>query len=199
MITAFLILPNLSRGRSFKLNCVNHLKNVGLAFRTAAVDTGVFSFRLPEAEGGSAPYAMDPVEVWRHFAVLSNELSTPVLASCPTDTRRATFKHWQSVITNDHNRAISYTIGLDATEEEPQSILSSDRNLTLDGLPAGIAILMLRTNSPVGFHTNVHNLIGNVLFGDGSVQQVTSEGLRERVAAAPRNRTNSGAIRIVVP
>jgi prepilin-type N-terminal cleavage/methylation domain-containing protein/prepilin-type processing-associated H-X9-DG protein len=132
------------------------------------------------------------LELWRHFTVLSNEVSTKVL-SCPKDTRKATSFDWQSVITNDHNRAISYTLGLDATEEEPQSILSSDRNLTLDGLPVGVAILTLRSNSPVGFHTNLHNLAGNVLFGDGSVQQVT------QMVTNAVGSSNSRNIRIVVP
>lgn len=198
IIATFLILPNLSRGRVRRDYCVNNLKNVGLAFRTAAVDTGEFSFRLPEAVGGTAPYAQDPVELWRHFAVLSNELSTPKVLSCPMDTRGATTFDWQSVITNDHNRAISYTLGLDATEEEPQSILSCDRNLTLDGLPVGVAILTVRSNSPVGFHTNMHNLAGNVLFGDGSVQQVTSARLNEWIAKASES-SKSRKIRIVVP
>jgi prepilin-type processing-associated H-X9-DG protein len=177
---------------------VNNLKNVGLAFRTAAVDSGVFPFRLSEDVGGTAPYAQDPVELWRHFTVLSNELVSPKVMSCPKDTRKATSFDWQSVITNDHNRALSYTLGLDATEEEPQSILSSDRNLTLDGLPVGVAILTLRSNSPVGFHTNLHNLAGNVLFGDGSVQQVTSGRLTQMVTNAVGS-SNSRNIRIVVP
>lgn len=198
IIATFLILPNRSRRWSSKNSCVNNLKNVGLGFRTAAVDSGVFSFRLSEDVGGTAPYAQDPVELWRHFAVLSNELITPKVLSCPMDTRKATNFDWQSVITNDHNRAISYTLGLDATEEEPQSILSSDRNLTLDGLPVGVAILTLRSNSPVGFHTNLHNLAGNVLFGDGSVQQVTSGRLTQLVTNA-MGSSNSRKIRIVVP
>jgi prepilin-type N-terminal cleavage/methylation domain-containing protein/prepilin-type processing-associated H-X9-DG protein len=197
IIAMFVVFPMLSNRRTYKGYCVNNLKNVGLAFRTAAVDSGVFPFRLSEDVGGTAPYAQDPVELWRHFTVLSNEVSTKVL-SCPKDTRKATSFDWQSVITNDHNRAISYTLGLDATEEEPQSILSSDRNLTLDGLPVGVAILTLRSNSPVGFHTNLHNLAGNVLFGDGSVQQVTSGRLTQMVTNAVGS-SNSRNIRIVVP
>lgn len=198
IIATFLILPNRSRRWSSQNSCVNNLKNVGLAFRTAAVDTGEFPFRMSEDLGGSAPYAQDPVQLWRHFVVLSNELSRPAILSCPMDTRRPTTFDWPSVITNDHNRAISYTLGLDAREEEPQSILSSDRNLTLDGLPVGVAILTLRSNSPVGFHTNLHNLAGNVLFGDGSVQQVTSERLIQLVTNA-MGSSNSRKIRIVVP
>lgn len=198
IIAMFVVFPMLSNRRTYKGYCVNNLKNVGLAFRTAAVDSGVFPFRLSEDVGGTAPYAQDPVELWRHFTVLSNELVSTKVLSCPKDTRKATSFDWQSVITNDHNRALSYTLGLDATEEEPQSILSSDRNLTLDGLPVGVAILTLRSNSPVGFHTNLHNLAGNVLFGDGSVQQVPSGRLTQMVTNAVGS-SNSRNIRIVVP
>ena len=195
----FLLMPTIHGGvKSSRINCVNNLKNVGLAFRTAAVDTGEFIFRLPETVGCTARHAVNAIELWSHFAALSNELSTPKIIACPSDVRRATSNTWGSVALTDRNRALSYTLGLDAREEQPQSILSGDRNLTLDGLPVGMGVLRLATNSLVGFNTNIHVGAGNLLLGDGSVQQVTSGRQRESVADAVVANTNN-LIRIVVP
>ena len=88
---------------------------------------------------------------------------------------------------------------MDSKEELPDTILSSDRNLSLDGLPVGMAVMTLRSNSPVGFDGDLHNLAGNLLMGDASVRQVSVGRLREAVRDATRTQTNSAMIRIVVP
>lgn len=200
LLTLFVGVPSLKQSwtHARRIGCVSHLKNIGLAFRTAAVDRGDFLFHLPEAKGGTAPYALDPAELWRHFVVLSNELSTPRITVCPTDTRRPTFYRWHSIITNDHNRAMSYTVGIDAREEEPDSILSCDRNLTLDGLPVGMSVLNLRKGDPIQFSTELHGEAGNLLLGDGSVQQVNQERLGAFLTNAVQS-SRAGKIRIVVP
>lgn len=200
VITLLVLIPSLKTSfiHAKRIGCVSHLKNIGLAFRTAAVDTGAFVFRLPESKGGTAPYASDPVELWRHFVVLSNELSTPKILSCPVDNRRATYNHWQSVMTNDRNRAISYTVGLDATEEEPNSILSGDRNLSLDGLPVGMSVLSMRAGDRIEFMPDRHGRAGQLLLGDGSVQQVSSARLNEWMTNAVES-SKARKIRIVVP
>lgn len=206
LLALLFIGPRLIRpGSAKQINCVNNLKNLGLAFRTVAEDDGLPYYRnpkfnrLPEGEGKSAPYLEDPSELWRTFAALSNEVSTPKIVACPSDTRRSLRNTWECVATNDRNGAISYALGLHDKEEQPSSILLSDRNLSLDGLPVGMGVITLRSSSPVGFYTNMHNLSGNVLLGDGSVQQLSSRRLRGLVHDTIRAQTNSAAIRIVVP
>ncbi len=206
LLMVFIIGPTLIRPKSAKrINCVNNLKNLGLAFRTMGNDEGEPSsrnqklYRLSEAGGKSGSYLEDPSELWRTFAALSNELATPKIVACPADTRRSLRNTWQCVATNDRNGALSYALGLHSNEEQPSSILISDRNLSLDGLPVGMVLMTLTTNSPVGFYTNMHNLAGNVLLGDGSVQQLSSRRLRELVRDAIHAQTNSIGIRIVVP
>jgi prepilin-type N-terminal cleavage/methylation domain-containing protein len=207
VLAVFFLRPTLSKpkGMAQRIQCVNNLKQVGLSIRVMAIDNGGSYYRIPrwyqspEVGGESAPFLEQPSELWRYFAAHSNALETPKFLACPSDTRRSLLGTWDCVATNDRNRALSYTLGLDSQEELPDTILSSDRNLSLDGLPVGLAVMTLRTNSPVGFHTDVHNLAGNVLMGDTSVQQHTTVRLREVVRGAIRARTNSVEVRIVVP
>lgn len=206
VLAVFLFIPTLGRAsRSKRIHCVSNLKQIGLATRVSANDNqgsnrGVPDlYRVVGVGGKSTSDLENPSELWRHYAAHSNLFGTPKVLACPADTRRSLLNTWESVITNDHNGAISYALGLYSTEEQPRSILNLDRNLSLDGLPVGTAMLTLTTNSPVGFHTTMHNLAGNVLLGDGSVQQLTSLRLRELVRDAIQAQTNSVGIRIVVP
>jgi prepilin-type N-terminal cleavage/methylation domain-containing protein len=199
-LAVFLLWPTLGRPSNGKrIQCVHNLKNIGLSLRLMAIDNGGSYYRVPGVGGESSLYLDQPSELWRYFAAHSNTLVTPKLLACPTDTRRSLLDTWQCVATNDRNRALSYTLGLDSREERPETILSSDRNFSLDGMPVGMAVMMLRSNSPVGFHTNLHDRAGNVLLGDASVQQVTSGRLRELVADAVKTQTNSGVVRVLVP
>ncbi len=207
VLAVVFLRPTLSKpkGMAQRIQCVNNLKQIGLGIRLMAIDNGGSYYRIPrlyqspEVGGESLSWQERPSELWRYFAAHSNTLETPKLLACPSDTRRSLLGTWECVVTNDRNRALSYTLGLDSKEELTDTILSSDRNLSLDGLPVGMAVMTLRSNSPVGFDRNGHNLAGNVLMGDTSVQQHTTLRLREVVRAAIRARTNSAEIRIVVP
>src|SRR2546428_12755517 len=56
-ILAAMLLPALARAkaRAQRINCTNNLKQVGLAFRTWALDNGdVYPMRLSEASGGAS-------------------------------------------------------------------------------------------------------------------------------------------------
>src|SRR5512146_1832068 len=82
-ILAGMLLPALAKAKAKaqRIKCVNNLKNVGLAFRIFSTDNGDrFPMAVPIAEGGSADILTlgnAARLVWRHFAALSNELSTP--------------------------------------------------------------------------------------------------------------------------
>jgi hypothetical protein len=73
------------------INCINNLKQIGLAFKTWSLDNGDrFPFNVSTNEGGTfeicspGPDGFDRSAVW-HFMTLSNELSTPVILVCPKD------------------------------------------------------------------------------------------------------------------
>ena len=219
-ITAIIILvllPTLTSPptRSARINCVNNLKNVGLGFRTFAVDyDGKYPWMSFETNVG---YRLPPIgipatatnNVFALFSTISNELSTPKILLCPSDSRPSlTTKTWSYCYSLGTNSAKipSYFIGLGASEEQPQSILAGDRNLTV--LSAGLDFLTranynrittVTTNdmaipgtNNVAWTAQIHVNAGNILLGDGSVQQCSNgrlgEYLKDAFKAANTNQ-----------
>lgn len=180
MVLAALILPALGRQRAqvLRINCVNNLKQVGLAFRVWAGDnTNRFPMTVPGTNGGSMEYVTGP-NAFRHFQVMSNELSTPLMITCPSespDFRRATN------FTDINNSNISFFVGVDANETNVQMILSGDRNIT-NGKSVKNGLLELTPGRLTGWTSEMHNKVGNILLADGSVQQVSIGGLRSTMA-----------------
>ena len=194
-----LMIPGLIQdgAKANRITCNNYLKNIGLAYRIFATDNqGLYPFQIPtngmpgkdqdtSTSGGTLEFASDAGSAWRHFVVLSNELSSPKLLFCPADKERTAARHF-SQFTNHFsqftdNRFLSYTVGMSATDDRPQSVLSGDRNLRLDGAPLSNVVVSFRSNANVAFDQRIHVNAGNLLLGDGSVQQVTSDRLREQI------------------
>ncbi len=175
--------------------CVNNLKNIGLAFRIFSTDNdGKYPRDVPASSGGSAEFPLDVSNAWKQFAVLSNELSTPKILICSEDSERLIAANFASF----GNANLSYFLGLEATEEVPQSILGGDRNVTTNGVEVEPGLLRLGTNHNTGFSKKIHKDAGNILLGDGSVQQVTSLRFREAVVAAAAS-SNNGVNRLLIP
>jgi hypothetical protein len=137
----------------------------------------MYPMHVAGTNGGTMDFITGP-NVFRHFQVMSNELSTPFILICPAEYDRNRF-----VATNFaqlSNSNISYFVGMDANETNPQLILAGDRNLT-NGTPIRNGILELTTNAPTGWTAEMHREVGNIALADGSVQQVTTMGLRTAV------------------
>jgi prepilin-type N-terminal cleavage/methylation domain-containing protein/prepilin-type processing-associated H-X9-DG protein len=154
-ILAAMLLPALARAkaRAQRINCVNNLKQVGLGFRTWALDNGdAYPMRVASGQGGvsdthigkralggSPGLAPGSAGVFGVFQVMSNELSTPKIVFCPAEaeTSRQASSTFAGVIpagsanqvpyTNDLNT--SYFIGVDAQDTSPQMFLTGDHNL----------------------------------------------------------------------
>jgi prepilin-type N-terminal cleavage/methylation domain-containing protein len=99
-ILAAMLLPALARAkaRAQRINCVNNLKQVGLAFRTFALDnsdqypmTALNTLGNPTATGPMTAslvptsFLNDSTKTWIYFQVMSNELSTPKIVMCPSE------------------------------------------------------------------------------------------------------------------
>jgi prepilin-type N-terminal cleavage/methylation domain-containing protein len=191
-VLVLLLLPALARAKSKaqRISCVSHLKNIGLAYRIFATDCGGFypfqistngtaaTNRPPVSDWGTREFAQDPASAWRHFAALSNELSLPRIVQCPADKQRVATRNWAE-FTN--NRFLSYTVGLSASEDRPQTILAGDRNLIINGASVTNSLVSFRTNANVVWDQGIHVNAGNLLLGDGSVQQVSSGRLHEQI------------------
>jgi prepilin-type N-terminal cleavage/methylation domain-containing protein len=183
VILVRLLFPPISRpkAKSQRINCVNNLKTIGVALRNFSSEhSGSWPMDLAVTNGGTREWLADETQLWRHWLRLSNELATPKILLCPSDLQRLPPKHvlsdrqplaWAGFTNNSR---LSYFLGLNASEYRPETILAGDRNLTTNGVPVGPGRLLLQTNTVLGFTAEIHGQAGNLLLGDGSVQQITS-------------------------
>ncbi len=251
-ILAAMLLPALAaaKRKAQKINCVNNLKQDGIAFRIWEGDN---NDRYPMAVSFSAggandylthgstttagptstttPTAYNPGVV---FMVMSNELATPKILFCPSDSIHtagagyATNFTFQDVLSMKAPTTagtaipvtgitkISYFIGADAVESDPQSIMMGDCNIgaaavnastppttrfasfatgatTANGTPTDGPDFP--TAGPNGTLTgnwqwtanDLHQKTGNLLIADGSVQSTTENSLHTYM----QNATNT--------
>jgi prepilin-type N-terminal cleavage/methylation domain-containing protein/prepilin-type processing-associated H-X9-DG protein len=146
--------------------------------------------------GGYAP--------WRVFQVMSNELGTPRIVFCPADntavgaggahtqaaTNFITFGGGIPANTGDFGAPrVSYFISGDASENDPQGVMGGDCNIgkgvVASPTPPTGNRFTAQTQQPAAANldfawtaSELHQKAGNVLMADGSVQQVTINGLR---------------------
>lgn len=173
-ILAALLLPALAKakGRAQRINCVNNLKQVGIGFRIWGGDHGDnYPMFVSTNKQGTLEWVAEG-SASRHFQVMAEILNTPKILVCPTDNRPAATSF--SRLDNWH---LSYFVGLDAQDTQPQMLLSGDRNLT-NGLAPVRTILMLPPDRPAGWTEAMHNCQGNIGLADGSVQPFTTDTLR---------------------
>jgi prepilin-type N-terminal cleavage/methylation domain-containing protein len=148
-IVALVLLPAISSGPHgpMKINCVNNMKQVGLAFRIWEGDNGgKYPMQVSVPNGGAMELAVRG-DVSAIFRVMSNELSTTKVLVCPQDRKRTAATDFAGGL-SDAN--ISYFVGLDAEDTIfPQMVLSGDDNLDVNGVRVRPGILNLSTNAPV--------------------------------------------------
>jgi competence protein ComGC len=189
-ILAAMLIPALvsAKGKSKRIQCVNNLKQSGLAFRIWEGDNNdKYPMAVSTNKNGSMEYA-EGGNTFRHFQVMSNELNTPKILVCPADNRIAA-----ASFARLKNQNVSYFVGLDATEIQPRMLLTGDRNVT-NGLSPVRSVLELRPEIPAGWTEAMHNRVGNIGLADGSVQQVSIPGLQQML-----KNTGDSTNRIALP
>jgi prepilin-type N-terminal cleavage/methylation domain-containing protein/prepilin-type processing-associated H-X9-DG protein len=250
-ILAAMLLPALARAkaRAQRINCANNLKQCGLSFKTWALDNQDRYPMQVDGPSGGPPNQATPTGtgsiagwvngspapyVYQIFGVMSNELSTPKILNCPSDSESSIHTNFLMIAGGQavapftpgtqytlNNVAVSYFVGVDATESNPQMLLAGDRNIygnaTTTAYDANAAaknngygnstIHQGVSGSPgivYGMGTNwaaaatapcwtdkVHQKQGNILLADGSVQQVSSSRLRDQL----RNTGDTSTLR----
>jgi prepilin-type N-terminal cleavage/methylation domain-containing protein len=199
-ILAAMLLPALAaaKQKAYKIQCVNNLKQVGLSFRLwegdnndkypMAVSSTAGGAKEFVAQGGAAPGTISTFIV---FQVMSNQLSTPKIVVCPSDSGNTT-RTAATTATNFNNffkSSISYFVGGDAQESDPQMLLSGDYNMSTSQTvqTPGSSAQYTGQNTWVWTTTDVHKKTGNITLSDGSVQSTTVSGL----LSALQNGTNT--------
>lgn len=110
-----------------KVNCVNNLKQIGLAFRTWAIDNGgPYSFNVSANAGGTLELCARGSDGFDsnaaiHFQVMSNELSTPLLLACPRDKSRHAAADFHSL--GPGNVTYRLRTGTNLSEAHPKEVL----------------------------------------------------------------------------
>jgi prepilin-type N-terminal cleavage/methylation domain-containing protein len=205
-IVALVLLPAISTGPHgpLKINCINNLKQVVLAFRIWEGDNGgKYPMQVSVMNDG----AMEPAlagDVVGIFRVMSNELSTAKVLVCPQDTKRIAATDFAGGFSGAN---ISYFVGLDAEDIHPQMVLSGDDNLEVNGVRVRSGIFNLWTNAPVEWtenerhgrpqqwsFRNQHLRIGNIGLADGSVLTTTTLTFQSALA-----NTGNATNRLVIP
>lgn len=170
-----------------RIDCVNNLKQVGLAYRIWAGDNNdKYPMEVSVTQGGTMELLNTP-DAWKTFQLMSNELSTPKILACPD---ALAYDLAATNFSDDLKNKISYFIGQDATPTNPAALLSGDDNFILNHLPVKPGGVNVTSNSQIEWDAARHveavkrywifkakKTYGGIVFGDGSVQTVTSSGL----------------------
>lgn len=166
-----------AREKARQITCVGRIGCVGLGFSIFSSDhTNSFPFSLSTNQGGTLEWAAKPWVV-PHLKAISNEFSTPRLLYCPADLERKPATDFSTLSETN----ISYFIGLTASENSPQSILSGDRVLMTNGIPLKNQFLEIRPGLVLDFAAGSHRGRRNFVLGDGSVQQCSPTRLAEHL------------------
>ncbi len=205
-ILAGMLLPALAKAkaRAQRIKCSNNLKQIGLGMRLWGDDfDGKYSWLVDQNLGGMKPDGTDNATANRQLSVLSNELATPRIILCPSETqRRAATNFAHCAMTN-----ISFSLGYDADERHPGHILAGDRNLSgfeVANLPDNIACFLIGTPNG-GREAKWKKAVchganaGNLAFSHGSVQQVNDFRILGIILNINATETSDGNLRFFVP
>jgi len=176
-----MIFPAIARSkqRSRMIGCTCNLKQIGLSFRTWALDHHNQYPMTTSVTNGGTMEAIATGIAYVHFQVLSNELGSPSVLVCPADSSRIKAPSFERM----RNQNLSYFIGLDATDTNPNLVLAGDDNLLVNGVPPKSRLVQLATNSVVAWSASRHRNQGNIALADGSVQQFSSSRLSAALGA----------------
>jgi competence protein ComGC len=206
-----------TRSRSQRAGCVDNLRQIGQAVQLWAADHENNNPWLVPVQQGGTRQNQKVGNAWFEFLWLSNQLATPKILACPSDLVRQqnSADNWGQSPEGGYanpgvrgNRATSYIIGLHSSFTDPNSLLSSDRNLRVDlagsaGCVTGVnnaSAIFLDGPSIIAAWTNgLHQLAGNLLLSDGRVLETSNSGLVGYLHSITPNEDNVSPLHILIP
>lgn len=150
--------------------CANNLKQIALGQLLWVNDHPSTNYPASDAIYGRLVASGDIVS---YYKALSNELLSPKILSCPSDSRRPV-DDFRSLTTNH----LSYFLNLDAMRAfDPSTALNGDRHLSFTPPRHGQTVT-LNTNVSMQWTKGLgHRVSGNISFLDGSVQRTLNRDL----------------------
>jgi prepilin-type processing-associated H-X9-DG protein len=150
--------------------CVNNLKQV---MRGQIVWANDHPSTNPPASDTGFGRLLSSVDISSYYKTLSNELLSPKILTCPSDSRKPV-DDFRSLTTNH----LSYFLNLDAMSGiDASTAFNGDRHITFAPVPHG-PIVILTTNLSMQWTKKLgHRDRGNVALVDGSVQRTSSRYL----------------------
>lgn len=183
MVLASLLLPALARAKEHarRIKCISNLKQITYAAKQFALDhDSRHPWHVKTSEGGT--YGTSAGVAWRNFRALSNELQSPQVLVCPSDTdtkkMAGTFPEFAS--SAFRSNALSFFVGLDGYEQLPLAMIAGDRNIaggpsdtcgSVADAPGAKAREYKAGNPSIRWRDTIHRLSGDIAFADGSVQR----------------------------
>jgi len=198
-----------SKPKAQRIKCSSNLKQIALSFKMYAGDHNErFPWESPDGQSASTAKQM----VWQYFNTLSNELGSAKLLMCPGDitrleNRASDFTVGPEGLSNPTNKnsAVSYFLGVFASSNQSNALLTGDRNLAPDekaplyhsraAQPVDIPASAVWSPLPNQKH---HDNAGNYALADGSVQQASNARLQEALRLA-RDSYGTNANRFLFP
>jgi len=191
------------RQKEFTWECTRNLQYIGFAFRRWAQDhEGHFPASESVTNGGWKELLTSTGQgsnCWKYYAMMAEDLETPQILFCPFDERSRATDFVTNALPRDpavtyfkDNANVSFFVS--ATANDPNSILAGDRNLGRGTKPdANYGFsptnskgndVAIPTSGPVSWSLRMHSAgkpagAGNILLGDGSVQQTTTADVNQ--------------------